>query len=560
MAIPNCSGVSPSVDQGVRRHHGAEDRVGREPDVGGAGQRGQARAAVDPADALARSRARCSASSVRRGGGSSTRSVSDGDGGEQIGRGVDQHRERGADQLHQEPGQRRPGGLRDRVGAVDPRMGTLEVLTRHEPGEERHRGRVVDQRRRPVAGHDHQQQRQRQDSGRPGDAGSRRAGGTGQVGVDHDGTAAPTVDERADDQPEHQVGQPTRRVEPADVLRRAVEGEHHEGLQRQQRHVGPEGRHRLAPPEAGEVAGGNPGAGLGSVTWTPHHEDAGWHDPRRDHRSGRRPGGRPRLGRRAACERSASAATSTWSVSWATSGSGWVRDPEEYLAAIESVCAESGSSCSASTATTRTGLASTSCGRAALAERGRQPEADRGVRPRHDAAAGPSLGDGWPLVRRARRCAVGEPAPADRGGRLVAVRGDPGGARRGDDRRGPRRGHAHPRQPGTAVLHRTRRRHHRGTTRGAGRTRSSRTPRTASRSSREPWSASSRCCSPTVTSTSPARRSCGSPAPPTTRRSGPGRQPGPGQRPAARPRHPDRRAMTSCPPVTRAGRPDRCGT
>ena len=126
------------------------------------------------------------------------------------------------------------------------------------------------------------------------------------------------------------------------------------------------------------------------------------------------------------------------------------------------------------------GSARPAVGTATLAGRQRRPETDRRLRPRHHAAAGPSLGAGWPLLRRARRGPVGEPAPADRGRRLVAVRGDPGAARPGDARRRPRGGHAHPRH---APVRRTAPSPSRTSSRptpGAGRTRSSPTPRTAS--------------------------------------------------------------------------------
>ena len=165
----------------------------------------------------------------------------------------------------------------------------------------------------------------------------------------------------------------------------------------------------------------------------------------------------------------------------------------------------SGSCASAATARTRARLDQL-WGRPALAGRRRHPDADRRLRPRHDAAARPSLGAGRPLLRRARRCRFREPPPLDREHRLVAVRGDPRRARRG--RRSPV---ATPRSCSPTTARGRRTAPHRsptpsGPTRGAGRTRRSPTPRREpSRSSRGRCSESVRGCSPTVTSTSPAR-------------------------------------------------------
>jgi hypothetical protein len=79
---------------------------------------------------------------------------------EQVARGVDQDRQWRTDQLHQKAGQSRPGGLCNRVGAIDTRVGTLEVLAWHEAGQERHRCRVVDEGSGPIARDDHEQQGQ----------------------------------------------------------------------------------------------------------------------------------------------------------------------------------------------------------------------------------------------------------------------------------------------------------------------------------------------------------------------------------------------------------------
>ena len=67
------------------------------------------------------------------------------------------------------------------------------------------------------------------------------------------GPAPPPVHERAHEQSEHQVREPARGAEPPDLLGRAVEGEDHQGLQREQRDVVPEARHGLPGPEPPEL-------------------------------------------------------------------------------------------------------------------------------------------------------------------------------------------------------------------------------------------------------------------------------------------------------------------
>ncbi len=171
----------------------------------------------------------------------------------QEGAGVDEHGERRAHDVHEHAGQGRPGRLGDGVGAVEPGVGALQVLAGHEAGHERLRGRVVDEGRDAEGRHDDEQERQRQHVRDVRDRDEREQRGPRQVGHDHDRPAWPPVHQRADEEAEDEVRQPARRAHPADLLGRAVEGQHHQGLQREQGDVAAEPRDGLAGPEPAEA-------------------------------------------------------------------------------------------------------------------------------------------------------------------------------------------------------------------------------------------------------------------------------------------------------------------
>ncbi len=245
-------------EEGVRRQHDADDRVADEPAMRGDREGRQPGPAVGPADALDD----VGEQAADRDPGARRRLVvpdpAQRDRRVEVGERVHQDRQGRADGRDQHTAERRPGHRGDGVGTVDPRVRRLQVLGADEARQERHRRGHVDHGGGAVGDDDHQQRRQRQQVEPPQQRDRQQEHGLHQVGAHHQRQPAATVDERADDQAEDQVGQPPRGVQPPDVGGRAVEGQHHERLEREEGDVGAQARHGLRPPVVREGAGDHP--------------------------------------------------------------------------------------------------------------------------------------------------------------------------------------------------------------------------------------------------------------------------------------------------------------
>ena len=153
-----------------------------------------------------------------------------------------------------------------------------------------------------------------------------------------------------------------------------------------------------------------------------------------------------------------SAATSRWRASWATSATAWGRTPRSTSTRSRRHARRTHSSCSASPATTRTGRCSTSSGRTV-------PHIALGVAVSDHVTMLPR-GHRWELGGRSF-VALGSAPSVNRDLLTEGVSWWPTEVMLEEHVEatvagGLRRRHAHPRQPGTTVVHRARRRRHPG--------------------------------------------------------------------------------------------------
>ena len=96
-------------------------------------------------------------------------------------------------------------------------MRGLQLGALDQPGQQRHRRGHVDHGGAAVGEDDHQERAQRQRVEPPQQRDDQQQPGLDEVGADHQRKPSPPVDDGAHDQAEHEVGQPPRRVQPADV-------------------------------------------------------------------------------------------------------------------------------------------------------------------------------------------------------------------------------------------------------------------------------------------------------------------------------------------------------
>ena len=167
---------------------------------------------------------------------------------------VEQYADGGRHHLDDQGGKSGTGDLGHRLGAEQPRVGTLQRVVRDDRRQQFGVRRPVEDRGNPgQQGHD-EQLRQRQAAEPPGDRHAAEHPGRQQIRGDHHPARVEPVDPGSGRQTDQQPGQPGRRREQSHPARAGVEVGDRE--QRQQYRGGrvPEQAGRLADPESVEVA------------------------------------------------------------------------------------------------------------------------------------------------------------------------------------------------------------------------------------------------------------------------------------------------------------------
>lgn len=174
------------------------------------------------------------------------------DGGDRVDDDLESEEDRRPEEGEQHAAQRRPGGLGDGLTLTEPRVGGHERPPRDDARQQWMRRGIGEQRENPeheddgrerpeVQGVQEQQHGDRGEGHRAPDRGEHERA-----------LAAPTIHQRADDQPQEEVGHDAERAQDADLHRGRIHDRHDQHLERDARDRTAEGADRRRAPEVGE--------------------------------------------------------------------------------------------------------------------------------------------------------------------------------------------------------------------------------------------------------------------------------------------------------------------